>query len=259
MSFLFIEGNIMKIHKLFLALLIPAVTVAMESDDEGMSPEEYTQMLTRQISLAESIMKGKTFEAIGPDYIAYPHYQDDPNHSITYIQHRDIARQEMKDIKKATQVDYYRFGLIMALQRICEQNQELDNQEVAAKLDLRIKMAFQADRLSDFLDSSKCELKDLSRENRDQWPSIKNRKKLLASLKNGSREQINTACATQLHTDPFADLTTSLLANITEIRAGGTTDESKALCGFAKGIANGAQQNVLAQTITMIKAAYGQQ
>lgn len=203
---------------LLVCLGIPIFVHSMEtpdsasshsSDDNSLASIIFTEHQT--ISRAQSFILGKPFQAIGDEFMIYPHYLNDNEHEEYYIEQRDIALAHLKKLKQHANADYYRLFLIESNLRLCTQ---IDmEKKLISQIPTDEIIGTCAFFLEDFETNFGAKPENFSSDQQIQLLHVKNRKKFFNLLTAGApKEQINQAGQGPLGTFSLHDYFAGTLA-----------------------------------------------
>lgn len=181
----------------------PDSSSSHSSEDNTLSSLIFTDNQT--ISRAQSFILGKPFQAIGDEFMAYPHYLNDNNeHQEYYIEQRDIALAHLKRLKEHASADYFRLSLIDSNVRLLTQ---IDmEKKLIPQIPTDDIIAACASLLDEFNDNFEAKPEDFGSDEQITLLHAKNRKKFLHLLTSGApKEQINQAGRSPLGTISLQD------------------------------------------------------
>jgi hypothetical protein len=192
---------------------------SIESPDSSSSHSSDDNLLAKiifsdhqTISRAQSFILGKPFQAIGDEFMVYPHYLNNDNEDEEYyIEQRDIALAHLKKLKECASADYFRLSLIESSLHM------LTLIDVQKKLIPQIPIDYIigacAFLLDKFENDFEAKPEDFDSDEQIKLVHTKNRKKFLHLLTTGApKEQINHAGQSPLGTASLHDYFTGALA-----------------------------------------------
>jgi hypothetical protein len=179
------------------------------SDDNSLAKIIFSDNQT--ISRAQSFILGKPFQAIGDEFMLYPHYLNNDENEEYYIEQRDIALAHLKKLKEQASADYFRIAVIESNLTLCT------HIDMDKKLILQIPtddiIGACAFLLDEFENDFNAKPEDFDSDEQIKLVHTKNRKRFLDLLTTGApKEQINHAGQSPLGTASLHDYFAGALA-----------------------------------------------
>lgn len=199
----------MSISALSCAMDTPDSSGSHSSDDNSLESIIFTEHQT--ISRAQSFIMGKPFQAIGDEFILYPHYLNDDQNEEYYIEQRDISVARLKQLKEYASRDFFRMVPIGSNLRLCAKI-DMDKKLITQIPidDIIAACAFLLDEFENDFDSKP---EDFESDDQFKLVHAENRKKFLHLLTTGApKEEINQAGQAPLGTISLHDYFTSTLS-----------------------------------------------